>query len=1218
MPRISEAARLQAIERAWLAVKRQPNGATERELVERTGIQQRTLNNYLNELRDTGKIDKDGQLWFPLAYEETRIRAFDLTPEEAYALYLGSRLLVKQHDKRNQPAETALHKLAEVLTADAGVGQEIAQAAQQLAQRPIREDYQSIFTVLTRGYIYRRVVKLTYQTLTGQPFTTDFRTYLMEPSSIGHTTYAIGHSSLPGALRAYKIERILDATLTRTPYQIPPDFPGLDILNNAWTIFFGEETIRVLLRFSPRVKARVLETQWHPSQGHDNDPDHPGHLRWWANVADTTDMLPWIRGWGADCEVLEPADLRNKLIQATQSLAHIYGVAGISRTLDDRLLRCWGKTGEANEDFHPALFHMLDVGHVARELLGPKASPRWRRVLASALNADECQLLLWLPWVIALHDIGKVSALFQAQHTGQKQRLLQEGFVFPQPVGGFLPKLHHALLSRIALRQILETSLPSNLKTAILEMASGHHGVFQQDSKQQRNDLNMLNEDSSWAALRQRATSLLSTHLMPFEPDWPEPANVSSAVMALTGFAILCDWLGSDSAFFSCMPHMSLDDYILHSRRQARARVKSAGFMSPVQSDAPAGFSSLFPKFSPPRPLQASIDEISDIILARPTLTIVEAPTGEGKTEAAFALARRIGALHGSDEFYVALPTTATSNQMFVRVQKYLADQLRLATQARLIHGQAFLVEDELRITPLDNGTDDEHPALTWFTPKKQSLLAPFGVGTIDQAELAALNVRHNALRLIGLAGKVVILDEVHAYDVYMTTIIERMLSWLSALGASVILLSATLPAARRRALLDAFGTTPPQATTDAYPLLLVGNDHATQMLTPAAYQPARVITLASPPLVTDDDTAKAAWLLEQVSKGGCGCWITNTVQDAQRIFACLQNLAASEALDVDLLLAHARFPIEDRQSIEQAVMHRYGPKGQRPSRGIVVGTQVLEQSLDIDFDVMVTDLAPVDLLLQRAGRLHRHDRPNRSPAHNKPVLWIYAPLGDEGRPRPRHARIYAPYLQQRTWRALAQRTSLHLPRDYRVLLEEVYSETPPDPGDDLFPHWQSMIAAHQKHLDEAKLRIVNAPDAEESFSIGRDLQFREDEESSAWMVAQTRLGQESITIIPLEQLDETTARLFPRDEHVALDQPADRPTQYRLLQRSIRVSHFAIVNALRGHIEQSRLFRDAPLLKHVAPLWLTDGHAEFTWEGHAYIATLDTTLGLVIESKEQ
>ncbi|HBY98877.1 MAG TPA: hypothetical protein DEP84_33845 [Chloroflexi bacterium] len=325
MPRISSEAERQRRERIWIAVQRHPQGITEAEVADFVGVERRTVNNYLNKLEAEGKIYKDGTLWCPLNYEGTRLRAFELSPEEALTLYLATRLLVKLHDKRNEPAETALLKLATVLTGDAGVGYEIEQAAHELMERPVQSGYSSVFRTMMQAYIYRRRVAIRYKPLNGKAFETTFAPYLFEPSSVGFATYTIGHSSLPDKLRSYKLERIESARLTREEYTIPADFPGLDILRHAWSVIFGDELVRVVLRFSPRVRERVLETRWHPSQTTANDPEKGGWLRWAAHVADTTDMLPWIRGWGADVEVLAPTELRDMMSGETRRLAERYG-----------------------------------------------------------------------------------------------------------------------------------------------------------------------------------------------------------------------------------------------------------------------------------------------------------------------------------------------------------------------------------------------------------------------------------------------------------------------------------------------------------------------------------------------------------------------------------------------------------------------------------------------------------------------------------------------------------------------------------------------------------------------------------------------------------------------------------------------------------------------------------------------------------------------------
>lgn len=343
MPKIDQATKRDRKERAFLTLRRFPLGLPVSELAAMTGIERRTLDNYLDELEREGKVFKEehSALWLALPYDQAQLRKFELSPEEAMTLYLAARLFTKQHDKRNEPAETALMKLATALKTDARIGDEIHQAALELGTRPDDGTYNKVFRAVMQAYIYRRVLRITYEPATGPEFDTDFAPYLIEPSAIGFTTYVIGHSSVVNGWRTFKIERIRKAMLTRQEYRIPPEFPGLDILRSAWSIIWGEKAITVLLRFSPAVARRVLETRWHPSEVKGADPEKTGYLRWSAQVADTTDMLPWIKGWGADVEVLEPKVLRETLMGEAKALAERYGwfvstsPSGKSSTLDD-------------------------------------------------------------------------------------------------------------------------------------------------------------------------------------------------------------------------------------------------------------------------------------------------------------------------------------------------------------------------------------------------------------------------------------------------------------------------------------------------------------------------------------------------------------------------------------------------------------------------------------------------------------------------------------------------------------------------------------------------------------------------------------------------------------------------------------------------------------------------------------------------------------------
>ena len=241
-------------------LKKSPEGLTEREIAEHLNLERRTTNNYLRELEAEARIEKDGQVWCVWPFKTPVLRGFDLAPEEAMVLYLASRLYVKHCDQRNETAETVLLRLADILSSDMGLEDDILRAAHELAHRPIRPGYEDVFRAVMRAYIYRCRVEITYHPYRGRPFTTVFAPYLLEPSAIGFSTYAIGHSSVVDDLRTYKIERIERAVLRlRDTYTIPASFPGLELLRNAWSIYFGETVGAVTFAVYARSGKRVQE-----------------------------------------------------------------------------------------------------------------------------------------------------------------------------------------------------------------------------------------------------------------------------------------------------------------------------------------------------------------------------------------------------------------------------------------------------------------------------------------------------------------------------------------------------------------------------------------------------------------------------------------------------------------------------------------------------------------------------------------------------------------------------------------------------------------------------------------------------------------------------------------------------------------------------------------------------------------------------------------------
>jgi CRISPR-associated endonuclease/helicase Cas3 len=892
------------------------------------------------------------------------------------------------------------------------------------------------------------------------------------------------------------------------------------------------------------------------------------------------------------------------------------------------LFRLWGKTNKNStdsNDFHCAIFHMLDVGNIAREMLSQNTPPRWRHILSETLNINAERLVNIVPYIVALHDIGKISMAFQGKNDQQKARLQREGFLFRKT------DIRHTVISQIFIADSLSlhTGTITNIPLGVDEALGGHHGRFvdPEDVKKARRYLK--DESTEWQALRNNADSLLQKEFLFNEIQLSQPGNISTVIMAITGFTILCDWLGSDGRYFIPDSNSTFEQYQISSRNRAKQAVRGSGMLSMTTSEAPTDVKSLFEDLGSWRPLQLAIDTIPNDNLKLPSLTIIEAPTGEGKTEAALTLAHRIARIHGTDEMYYALPTTATSNQMYGRLKTHLDKRLGLATSIKLVHGQAFLVEDELRsemplsqIEPLEDGDigkwSEMNEMITWFNSKKRALLAPFGVGTIDQAELAVLNVKHSALRMMGLVGKVVIIDEVHAYDTYMTTIIERLLCWLATMNTSVILLSATLPISRRQLLAKAFGIRLELAAEqkNIYPSILVMTPNGIYQSSPQVWQPNRTLELRELHWGDVDILAKAEWLVKAVANGGCICWITNTVKRAQRIFDALLSI---EQTGIDLSLLHSQFPLDERQKREQILNEKYGRNGKRPNKGIIIGTQVLEQSLDLDFYMLVSDLAPIDLILQRAGRLHRHTR-ERPSAHNVPRLYINFEIEPDGELKPgSDRRIYALFLMHKTQKILAGRSQIRLPQDYRILIETLYSDQEPSKNDELYDTWKELQDHHNIAIGEAKQRLLPTPHPRDSFAKNAAMRvdFEEDENRADWIVAQTRLGGDSLNVIPINR-DGNFASIPGENQPINTNQETSLDKQRKLLKRNLRISDPATIKAIRNDAERhpTQLFQNAVLLKGYYPLWLYNGKTELTFEHGKFYLDLNPELGLVIEKE--
>jgi len=737
-------------------------------------------------------------------------------------------------------------------------------------------------------------------------------------------------------------------------------------------------------------------------------------------------------------------------------------------------LRYWGKAGrgDAAERFHLLAYHALDVAAVGEVLLARHLA--WKELLATRLGMSPATLQAWHRYFLALHDIGKFSYRFQALRPDLLHRLqaksTRDRYTQRHDSLGWLlwsEDLSCAIVDAAWLGMEPNRGWHVGFD-AWIQAVTGHHGQPPKDLLQQHVLLSdqFLPEDREAARQFALACAELLIPEIPANP-LPDAKAFRQAVTPLSwwlaGIAVLCDWLGSgrDPAEYRADP-MPLSIYWhKYALPFAERALTHSGVLplKPVQHS----FGELFKDITKPSPLQEKAEQIP--LASGPTLYIVEEVTGSGKTEAALMLAHRLIADGRADGLYMGLPTMATSNAMFQRILgqethlKLYSEPPALLLSHSASRMQAPRPQRDLLPSACaeDDYAKDEDSAATqrgaWLSDhRKKTLLADLGVGTLDQALLGAIYSRHQSLRLVGLARKVLIVDEVHACDDYMQRLLEGLLEFHGAIGASAILLSATLPAQSRQRLAAAYckglGYQAPDLAATDYPLLTriaaAGADEIPLQTRPEVARRVQVRLLHDP-------TRVHKHLAAAHSKGRCACWIRNTVGDALDAVRELREAGIpADAID----LFHARFALGDRLDIETRVLHRFGPKsGPDQRRGrILVATQVVEQSLDLDFDLMISDLAPIDLLIQRAGRLCRHPRTvdGRLAADNErgtPVLYVLTPEPtDEPQADwysacfPAAAHVYKHH--GRLWltaRLLQNLGAIVMPGEARALIEGVY-----------------------------------------------------------------------------------------------------------------------------------------------------------------------------------
>jgi CRISPR-associated endonuclease/helicase Cas3 len=771
------------------------------------------------------------------------------------------------------------------------------------------------------------------------------------------------------------------------------------------------------------------------------------------------------------------------------------------------MLEFWAKSGHPGDAalMHSVAHHSLDVAACAMHL-----APRMR----SPVSIDPAAIAA----LVTLHDVGKFTRTFQAKVEA----------LWPTALGPYeriAGPSHDAAGFAMLCGPLAEAIGPLfpgwdglGERWPLLRAVAGHHGRPPETLD------GPLRPRVACRVCLTAACRFVEAALTVIAPP-PLPVLDDRAIAALTwwlaGLTTLADWIGSSRRWFppiESAAHADLAAYWHDTQGRAARAVAEAGLSVSASGDC-GGMAGLFPGVEP-RPLQEWAERVA--LPEGPALCVIEDATGAGKTEAALILAHRLLHAGRGQGVFFALPTMATANAMYERLAP-VCERL-FAPEATpslvLAHGRRALNErfaasilagaaDPAEEKP---GDAADQPAggqcAAWIADdRRKAFLAEIGVGTVDQALMAVLPARHAMLRLIGLAQRVLIVDEAHAYDAYMTTELKRLLQFHAALGGSAIVLSATLTTRQRAELCAAFraglGALPEREAdaTMAYPLGIVASAAAT-VAEPIPAVSRRRVTVER--VATPEDAARA--LDAAARQGAAVAWVRNTVDDA---------IAATEilrALGHDPLLFHARFAMGDRLDVEQRVLRRFGKTAapeERQAR-VLVATQVVEQSLDLDFDLMVSDLAPADLVIQRAGRVWRHERGERPVTGPRLLLLAPEPVAEPaagwlGEALRGTGAVYRDVaMLWRSARVLLGAGVIETPDNIRALVEEAFDRDRPS----------AEPAAFTRSTDEAIARALR------DSGIARQNVLRFDEpyarEAGLWQPdihTPTRLSDPQVTL---------------------------------------------------------------------------------------------------------
>ncbi len=743
--------------------------------------------------------------------------------------------------------------------------------------------------------------------------------------------------------------------------------------------------------------------------------------------------------------------------------------------------RIWAKLSYSKDgSWLPLYVHMHDTCCIAEKLWTQWISDSTKKTICKSILENSCSVESnrIVRFVAAAHDIGKCTPAFQMFIPRDKEfealiteKLSECGMTRKKISDPGMIK--HSASSQYILQQ-------NGISPTISVISGGHHG--ESPGNQLRKIAGYLKnigrDDRDWIGLQNEFVGYAESISDLSHEDIAGISISCTGQALLSGIVIMADWIASNSDLFPLGHKDSYDDEELRNRAETawdRLRLPGRWVPKPVRPQSYYGLRFGFE----PRPLQSAALEIASAV-EKTGIYIVEAPMGEGKTEAALAMSEAIASRFGQTGLFFALPTQATSDGIFLRLIEWLRKMDGEEPSQKTVylsHGKSRY-NNSFEEIPHLSSSDPEESIIRhdWMCGRKKGVLSDFVAGTVDNVLMAGLKMRHLAMRHLGLCNKVIVIDEVHAYDEYMGSYMEKALQWFGAYGVPVIMLSATLPIDRKKKLLSSYlmGSGMKKGEMDlrlgtGYPMITYTECGQVKEVGVSGTKMSMDVAVR---IVSNENLMDR--IDEMSAAGGYIGIIVNTVDKAQSIYRGLSDRYGEN----EVRLLHSRFTAVDRSFNETEIREALGPKRERPPyRLFVIGTQVIEQSLDLDFDVLFTELCPMDFLLQRMGRLHRHRNP-RPPGLERPICYVI----DSDELDAGSASIYGRYHLYNTRILLPD--SICIPGDISPLVQQAYGNplaVPEDLRTDYEAAYKEELAKIQNKTQKAKTFQIKGPETTEN-----------------------------------------------------------------------------------------------------------------------------------------